>query len=68
MAGSACGLDRYSAIARSIRLVLTVRNNSYAAFRSKTGAETATYVSNIYKYYVAYKLVAETNASKKPRL
>lgn len=29
------------------------------------GAETVTYVSNIYKYYVAYKMVAEENQQKK---
>jgi membrane-bound lytic murein transglycosylase MltF len=29
------------------------------------GAETVTYVSNIYKYYVAYKMTAETTEKKK---
>jgi hypothetical protein len=28
----------------------------------KIGAETVTYVSNIYKYYIAYSLVSEANA------
>lgn len=31
------------------------------------GAETVNYVSNIYKYYVAYKIVAENTAKKKKR-
>ena len=30
----------------------------------KIGAETVTYVSNIYKYYMAYKLVAEQEADR----
>jgi len=30
----------------------------------KIGAETVTYVSNIYKYYVAYKLMAELQAER----
>ncbi len=30
----------------------------------KIGAETVTYVSNIYKYYMAYKLVAEQEAER----
>jgi membrane-bound lytic murein transglycosylase MltF len=30
----------------------------------KIGPETVTYVSNIYKYYVAYKLVAETGQAR----
>jgi hypothetical protein len=31
----------------------------------KIGQETVTYVSNIYKYYIAYRLVLESQASKK---
>jgi membrane-bound lytic murein transglycosylase MltF len=31
---------------------------------AKIGTETVTYVSNIYKYYVAYKLVEEENARR----
>lgn len=30
------------------------------------GAETVTYVSNIYKYYVAYQMAAETAAKRRP--
>jgi membrane-bound lytic murein transglycosylase MltF len=39
-------------------------NVEYVA-AEKIGAETVTYVSNIYKYYIAYKLIAETMAEKK---
>ena len=31
----------------------------------KVGQETVTYVSNIYKYYIAYRLVLESRASTK---
>lgn len=31
----------------------------------KIGSETVTYVSNIYKYYIAYRLVLESRAAKK---
>ena len=30
----------------------------------KIGAETVTYVSNIYKYYIAYKLIMESKAER----
>jgi membrane-bound lytic murein transglycosylase MltF len=30
----------------------------------KIGAETVTYVANIYKYYIAYKLIMESRAGK----
>ena len=30
----------------------------------RIGRETVTYVSNIYKYYIAYKLVAEQRARR----
>jgi membrane-bound lytic murein transglycosylase MltF len=30
----------------------------------KVGAETVTYVSNIYKYYIAYKLIIEAKAER----
>jgi membrane-bound lytic murein transglycosylase MltF len=40
--------------------------NNVELIAAKTiGAETVTYVSNIYKYYIAYKLVAENDKSKK---
>ena len=31
----------------------------------KIGQETVTYVSNIYKYYIAYRLLLESQAAKK---
>jgi hypothetical protein len=31
----------------------------------KIGAETVTYVSNIYKYYTAYKLIVEQDAERR---
>ena len=31
----------------------------------KIGQETVTYVSNIYKYYIAYRLVLESRAAAK---
>ena len=30
----------------------------------KIGAETVTYVSNIYKYYIAYQLIMESRAAR----
>ena len=38
-------------------------NVEYVA-AEKVGAETVTYVSNIYKYYIAYKLIMETRAER----
>ena len=38
-------------------------NVEYVA-AEKIGAETVTYVSNIYKYYIAYKLLMEVQAEK----
>jgi membrane-bound lytic murein transglycosylase MltF len=38
-------------------------NVEYVA-AEKIGAETVTYVSNIYKYYIAYKLLLEVRAEK----
>jgi membrane-bound lytic murein transglycosylase MltF len=43
------------------------RNVEYVA-AEKIGAETVTYVSNIYKYYVAYKLLMEARAGKEQAL
>ena len=40
-------------------------NNVEMVAAKEIGAETVTYVSNIYKYYVAYKLVTEDLAKKK---
>jgi hypothetical protein len=31
------------------------------------GSETVTYVSNIYKYYIGYKMVEQINAEKKKK-
>jgi membrane-bound lytic murein transglycosylase MltF len=42
-------------------------NNVELVAAKEIGAETVTYVSNIYKYYVAYKLVSEQEKSKKNR-
>ncbi len=39
-------------------------NNVEIVTAEKVGMETTTYVRNIYKYYVAYKLVMEANAAK----
>jgi len=38
------------------------QNVEYVA-AEKIGQETVTYVSNIYKYYIAYRLVLESRAS-----
>jgi membrane-bound lytic murein transglycosylase MltF len=38
-------------------------NVEYVA-AEKIGAETVTYVANIYKYYIAYKLLMEARAEK----
>ena len=40
-------------------------NNVELVAARTIGAETVTYVSNIYKYYIAYKLVSEQQQSKK---
>ena len=34
----------------------------------KIGVETVTYVSNIYKYYIAYRLIMEARAEKERAL
>lgn len=39
-------------------------NVEYVA-AEKISQETVTYVSNIYKYYVAYRLIAESQAAQK---
>ena len=39
------------------------RNVEYVV-ADKIGAETVTYVGNIYKYYIAYSLVSETRAQR----
>jgi membrane-bound lytic murein transglycosylase MltF len=39
-------------------------NNVELVVAEKIGRETVTYVSNIYKYYLAYQLVAEETAER----
>ena len=39
-------------------------NNVEYVATEKIGAETVTYVSNIYKYYIAYRLIMEARAEK----
>ncbi|HEX6413957.1 MAG TPA: lytic transglycosylase F, partial [Burkholderiales bacterium] len=39
-------------------------NNVELIAAERIGAETVTYVSNIYKYYVAYKLAVEIQAER----
>jgi membrane-bound lytic murein transglycosylase MltF len=39
-------------------------NNVEVVASEKIGRETVTYVSNIYKYYVAYKLITESQAER----
>jgi membrane-bound lytic murein transglycosylase MltF len=41
-------------------------NNVEVVVDREIGHETVTYVSNIYKYYVAFKLVTEREAQRKP--
>jgi membrane-bound lytic murein transglycosylase MltF len=40
------------------------QNVEYVA-AEKIGPETVTYVSNIYKYYIAYRLILESKAAQK---
>src|SRR4030095_16779418 len=39
-------------------------NTAEIVAADRIGAETPTYVSNIYKYYIAYKLVAQRDAAR----
>ena len=43
------------------------RNVEYVA-ADKVGPETVTYVSNIYKYYITYRLILETRAARRQTL
>ncbi|WP_321922517.1 MltF family protein [Paraburkholderia guartelaensis] len=43
-------------------------NNVEIVVAEKIGAETTTYVRNIYKYYAAYKLIVEAQAARKKAL
>jgi len=42
-------------------------NNVELVAAKEIGAETVTYVSNIYKYYIAYKMVEENTQARKAR-
>jgi membrane-bound lytic murein transglycosylase MltF len=40
-------------------------NNVEIVASEKIGRETVTYVANIYKYYIAYKLITETQDERR---
>jgi len=61
-AGRISGL-RKEAARRGLDPNVWFRNVEYVA-ADKIGAETVTYVANIYKYYIAYQLVLEARAEK----
>jgi membrane-bound lytic murein transglycosylase MltF len=54
---------RKEAAKRGLNPNVWFHNVEYVA-AEKIGAETVTYVSNIYKYYIAYKLLMEVQAEK----
>jgi membrane-bound lytic murein transglycosylase MltF len=63
-----CGAGRVSqlrkeAAKRGLNPNVWFHNVEYIA-AEKIGAETVTYVSNIYKYYIAYKLMMESRAER----
>jgi membrane-bound lytic murein transglycosylase MltF len=55
---------RQEAAKRGLDPNVWFQNVEYVA-AEKIGQETVTYVSNIYKYYIAYRLVLESQASTK---
>jgi len=55
---------RQEAAKRGLDTNVWFQNVEYIA-AEKIGQETVTYVSNIYKYYIAYRLVLESRASAK---
>jgi membrane-bound lytic murein transglycosylase MltF len=55
---------RKEAVKRGLDPNVWFHNVEYVA-AEKIGSETVTYVSNIYKYYIAYSLVLESRAAKK---
>jgi membrane-bound lytic murein transglycosylase MltF len=57
-------LLRQEATKRGLDPNVWFQNVEYIA-AEKVGQETVTYVSNIYKYYIAYRLVLESRASTK---
>jgi membrane-bound lytic murein transglycosylase MltF len=61
-AGRVSGL-RKEAAKRGLDPNIWFHNVEYIA-AEKIGAETVTYVSNIYKYYIAYSLIMESRAEK----
>ena len=54
---------RKEAVTRGLDPNVWFHNVEYIA-AEKIGAETVTYVSNIYKYYIAYQLLIEAQAAK----
>jgi membrane-bound lytic murein transglycosylase MltF len=54
---------RKEAAKRGLNPNVWLQNVEYVA-AEKIGAETVTYVSNIYKYYIAYKLIMEAKAER----
>jgi membrane-bound lytic murein transglycosylase MltF len=54
---------RQEAAKRGLDPNVWFHNVEYVA-AEKIGAETVTYVSNIYKYYIAYKLIIEAKAER----
>jgi membrane-bound lytic murein transglycosylase MltF len=54
---------RKEAVKRGLDPNIWFHNVEYVA-ADKIGAETVTYVSNIYKYYIAYKLIIEARAAR----
>jgi membrane-bound lytic murein transglycosylase MltF len=54
---------RKEAAKRGLNPNVWFHNVEYVA-AEKIGAETVTYVSNIYKYYIAYKLIMESKAER----
>jgi membrane-bound lytic murein transglycosylase MltF len=54
---------RQEAARRGLDPNVWFHNVEYVA-AEKIGAETVTYVSNIYKYYIAYQLVMEARAER----
>ncbi len=61
-AGRISGL-RKEAARRGLNPNVWFQNVEYVA-AEKVGAETVTYVANIYKYYIAYRLILEERAEK----
>jgi membrane-bound lytic murein transglycosylase MltF len=55
---------RQEAAARGLDPNVWFHNVEYVA-AEKIGAETVTYVSNIYKYYIAYRLILEAREARK---